>query len=1233
METKLIKILMKLLIPILPLKPVFLLLCLFSIVDAIQAQQVTEVITDYNNFWKSGTAALNPVYPNTSHNVLCFKYNNVNYSTGVNNTRLTDSSITYTAANFQAFPVATVGGVVVSGVYIALAGNYDGVPNGYSNPLPSLKIKDVLIDGIHGLDLGTGVTNVPASALINFPVNSITSAAITDAEPDILVSQIASPSSNGDTLYFVNSSGTLIGNKIPINWTLYNPLGTYTLDLYALTAGALCDTAKISGTNSFNTTREIRLIALKLSDFGITTGNAASVSNFILKASGTSDPAFVAYNAGSFSIPAPVITVQPVTQIICPNVSNSVTLSVTATGTALTYQWRRNGTDITGATSSTYTISNVVNSSAGAYTVIVSNSAGSVSSEIAYLNITIAVQPSPSTQTIATGAADTLSISANNASSYQWKRNGTDISGATGATYILNPVTTTNAGNYTVQIINAANGGCTNILSSAVAVVAATTLYSKAGVSLNIPGSWGVATNGTGSSPVDFSRGEHTFIVKNNASTGGNLTIAGTLDVANAVTTISANTTLDAGRIIRSGAGSLAGSSTSNLTVRDTSNIYFKTGNNILHDFTIQGGNVSLLGSLSITAGTAAGTLALNGGKINTSDSLTFKSDSAGTARLAPVNAGAIINGKATIERYVSSNRGWRLLSVPVGATNVPTINEAWQEGLTTASANPNLYPGYGIKIAGGTTTYGFDQSNTNASFIKVYNNATNSSVALPSIPGTNIPITTNPAYFVYIRGDRSIDLMQGLNAAITSTTLRMKGGIKTGDQPVAINAANCTLVGNPYPSTIDFGSLTKSNVNNTMYMWDPKMAGNYGLGGYVTISWNTNTNKYDKTSSVAVMGQYIQSGEAFFVASTDKVNPGTITIKESDKTTLVNLSSSRTQGVDQKVRIDLYAIDSSNNTSLLDGILTTYADDNVNEVDQDDPQKIYSSNQSINIRRDGQTLAIERRKTIAANDTTFLNLVHMKAMNYQLEITAVNMTTGNIIAVIKDNYSNTINNTFLDMNGITLIPFSLNTDPGSYAVDRFSIVYKMLSVLPVAFETIKAYRNGKDIEVDWSTSGEININHYDVERAADGKNFNGINTTAAIAINGAKVFYKVLDTDPLPADNYYRIRSVSNYGNESNSTIVKVSMKSVNDQPAIAVFPNPAIGNKISFRLNNLKTGTYNIQLYNHLGAVVATKTIEHNGLNSSPVYYLNNKLGSGEYELKLKGTNIILSTPVIKK
>jgi hypothetical protein len=82
----------------------------------------------------------------------------------------------------------------------------------------------------------------------------------------------------------------------------------------------------------------------------------------------------------------PTITTQPVSQTV--NAGATVTFRVVAAGTApLTYQWRRNGVNIPGATSATLTLANVTTANAGSYRVIVRNSAGSVTSTAATLSV------------------------------------------------------------------------------------------------------------------------------------------------------------------------------------------------------------------------------------------------------------------------------------------------------------------------------------------------------------------------------------------------------------------------------------------------------------------------------------------------------------------------------------------------------------------------------------------------------------------------------------------------------------------------------------------------------------------------------------------------------------------------------------------------------------------------------------------------------------------------------
>ncbi len=84
---------------------------------------------------------------------------------------------------------------------------------------------------------------------------------------------------------------------------------------------------------------------------------------------------------------APSLTGQPVSQTI--TAGQTATFSVAGTGTApMSYQWQKNGAAISGATASTYqTPVTTVSDSGSLFTVVMSNSAGSVTSSGATLTV------------------------------------------------------------------------------------------------------------------------------------------------------------------------------------------------------------------------------------------------------------------------------------------------------------------------------------------------------------------------------------------------------------------------------------------------------------------------------------------------------------------------------------------------------------------------------------------------------------------------------------------------------------------------------------------------------------------------------------------------------------------------------------------------------------------------------------------------------------------------------
>src|SRR5438128_839849 len=179
------------------------------------------------------------------------------------------------------------------------------------------------------------------------------------------------------------------------------------------------------------------------------------------KGSVTSGAALLTVNTTAV---APGITTQPVNQSV--TAGQTATFTVAATGTApLSYQWQKNSTAIAGATSSTYVTPATTTADSGAtFNVVVSNSKGSVTSGPATLTVSAAavaptISTQPTNQTVTAGQTATFTVAATGTAplTYQWKKNGTSISGATASTYTT-PATTTadSASTFNVVVSNSA---------------------------------------------------------------------------------------------------------------------------------------------------------------------------------------------------------------------------------------------------------------------------------------------------------------------------------------------------------------------------------------------------------------------------------------------------------------------------------------------------------------------------------------------------------------------------------------------------------------------------------------------------------------------------------------------------------------------------------------------------------------------------------------------------------
>lgn len=157
----------------------------------------------------------------------------------------------------------------------------------------------------------------------------------------------------------------------------------------------------------------------------------------------------------------PAITQQPQSRAVVRG--GTAIFTVVAQGTApLTYQWRKEGTDLPGATSATLVVTNVQPENEGNYTVVVTNLFGSVTSQVAQLGISTipVIVMGPQSTNVFVGATVTFNVIANGSPPllYQWRFNNVNISGQTNASLVLSNVQVTHSGNYAVFVTNTVGG-------------------------------------------------------------------------------------------------------------------------------------------------------------------------------------------------------------------------------------------------------------------------------------------------------------------------------------------------------------------------------------------------------------------------------------------------------------------------------------------------------------------------------------------------------------------------------------------------------------------------------------------------------------------------------------------------------------------------------------------------------------------------------------------------------
>jgi hypothetical protein len=153
-------------------------------------------------------------------------------------------------------------------------------------------------------------------------------------------------------------------------------------------------------------------------------------------------------------------------------------------------------------------------------------------------------------------------------------------------------------------------------------------------------------------------------------------------------------------------------------------------------------------------------------------------------------------------------------------------------------------------------------------------------------------------------------------------------------------------------------------------------------------------------------------------------------------------------------------------------------------------------------------------------------------------------------------------------------------------------------SILPVSMNDFSAAYTSNTVELSWSTSEEINFDHFVIERSTDAGNWQSIGTVYSKYSSTGNT-YHFTDSYPLSNTSYYRLQIADKDGKISYTKIISVNNESNTNQ--VSIFPNP---------VTNL---TFNVKLPSTAAAIVNVFTIE------GRILFITSLQGQTQYQVKL--------------
>lgn len=277
--------------------------------------------------------------------------------------------------------------------------------------------------------------------------------------------------------------------------------------------------------------------------------------------------------------------------------------------------------------------------------------------------------------------------------------------------------------------------------------------------------------------------------------------------------------------------------------------------------------------------------------------------------------------------------------------------------------------------------------------------------------------------------------------------------------------------------------------------------------------------------------------------------------------------------------------------------LFSRYNKNNSIQATSSDEQNV-SAYTTVNNNNDSVTIALVNR-SLSQSKTVVVNFP-----DYLLANQAVTTLTLSNLPVATETFvshsSNALQSASISQQNntlqVTLAPLSITS----------LIITGSTTPLPQSLLSFTASKGDNRVILNFTTTNELKLASFEVERSPDGSSFTTIGT---VTTEGANTDYAYIDVQPLSSMNYYRLKMINQNGGYSYSKTVSIRY---DKNASITIFPNPAT-DVVTVQLH-MPAGAVSLQMIDGMGRIVKTMTLQSSGNTLSTAIDISG-LARGQY------------------